>query len=181
MGPSRPAPSPRSLGGCAGLGTSSRGAAWLTLPDRTQVFLKETERQALQETLHQEVVRKILLLQSWFRMVLERRRFLQMKRAAVAIQACWRSYRVWRALERTQAAVYLQAVWRGYRHRKAYRRRRQSIIRLQSLCRGHLQRRRWVRKSWRPGGALTEELPEALPSHLGTWAPRCARVGSTQR
>ncbi|ELW67190.1 Myosin-IXb [Tupaia chinensis] len=79
---------------------------------KTKVFLKETERQALQETLHREVVRKILLLQSWFRMVLERRNFLQMKRAATTIQACWRSYRVRRALERTQAAVYLQAAFR---------------------------------------------------------------------
>ncbi|XP_055228057.1 unconventional myosin-IXb isoform X1 [Gorilla gorilla gorilla] len=108
---------------------------------KTKVFLKETERQALQETLHREVVRKILLLQSWFRMVLERRHFLQMKRAAVTIQACWRSYRVRRALERTQAAVYLQAAWRGYWQRKLYRRQKQSIIRLQSLCRGHLQRK----------------------------------------
>ena len=48
-------------------------------------------------------------------------------------QACWRSYRVRRALERTQAAVFLQAAWRGYRQRAAYRRQRQSIIRLQSL------------------------------------------------
>nr|XP_024092541.2 unconventional myosin-IXb isoform X1 [Pongo abelii] len=108
---------------------------------KTKVFLKETERQALQETLHREVVRKILLLQSWFRMVLERRHFLQMKRAAVTIQACWRSYRVRRALERTQAAVYLQAAWRGYWQRKLYQRQKQSIIRLQSLCRGHLQRK----------------------------------------
>uniref|UniRef100_G3R1V6 Myosin IXB n=1 Tax=Gorilla gorilla gorilla TaxID=9595 RepID=G3R1V6_GORGO len=108
---------------------------------KTKVFLKETERQALQETLHREVVRKILLLQSWFRMVLERRHFLQMKRATVTIQACWRSYRVRRALERTQAAVYLQAAWRGYWQRKLYRRQKQSIIRLQSLCRGHLQRK----------------------------------------
>ncbi|XP_065729404.1 unconventional myosin-IXb [Phocoena phocoena] len=108
---------------------------------KTKVFLKETERQALQETLHREVVRKILLLQSWFRMVLERRHFLQMRRAAVTIQACWRSYRVRRALERTQAAVYLQAAWRGYRQRAAYQLQRQAIIRLQSLCRGHLQRR----------------------------------------
>uniref|UniRef100_A0A2K5YXQ8 Myosin IXB n=1 Tax=Mandrillus leucophaeus TaxID=9568 RepID=A0A2K5YXQ8_MANLE len=112
---------------------------------KTKVFLKETERQALQETLHREVVRKILLLQSWFRMVLERRHFLQMKRAAVTIQACWRSYRVRRALERTQAAVYLQAAWRGYWQRKLYRRRKQSIIRLQSLCRGHLQRKSFSR------------------------------------
>uniref|UniRef100_A0A8C4PGN8 Myosin IXB n=1 Tax=Equus asinus asinus TaxID=83772 RepID=A0A8C4PGN8_EQUAS len=108
---------------------------------KTKVFLKETERQALQETLHREVVRKILLLQSWFRMVLERRHFLQMRRAAITIQACWRSYRVRRALERTQAAVCLQAAWRGYQRRMAYRRHRQSIIRLQSLCRGHLQRK----------------------------------------
>ncbi|VFV36956.1 myosin-ixb isoform 1 [Lynx pardinus] len=108
---------------------------------KTKVFLKETERQALQETLHREVVRKILLLQSWFRMVLERRHFLQMRQAAVAIQACWRSYRVRRTLERTQAAVYLQAAWRGYRQRVAYQHQRQSIVRLQSLCRGHLQRK----------------------------------------
>ncbi|XP_045051604.2 unconventional myosin-IXb isoform X4 [Desmodus rotundus] len=108
---------------------------------KTKVFLKETERQALQATLHREVVWKILLLQSWFRMVLERRHFLQMRRAAITIQSCWRSYRVRRALERTQAAVYLQATWRGYRHRVAYRRQRQGIICLQSLCRGYLQRK----------------------------------------
>ncbi|XP_012584384.1 PREDICTED: unconventional myosin-IXb [Condylura cristata] len=108
---------------------------------KTKVFLKETERQALQETLHREVVRKILLLQSWFRMALERRHFLQMRRAAVTIQACWRSYRVRQALERTQAAVYIQAAWRGYRQRVAYQHQRRSIILLQSLCRGHLQRK----------------------------------------
>uniref|UniRef100_A0A4W2DHI5 Uncharacterized protein n=1 Tax=Bos indicus x Bos taurus TaxID=30522 RepID=A0A4W2DHI5_BOBOX len=112
---------------------------------KTKVFLKETERQALQETLHQEVVRKILMLQSWFRMVLERRHFLQMRQAAITIQACWRSYCVRRALERTQAAVFLQAAWRGYRQRAAYQRQRQSIIRLQSLCRGHLQRKSFSR------------------------------------
>ncbi|XP_040846605.1 unconventional myosin-IXb isoform X2 [Ochotona curzoniae] len=108
---------------------------------KTKIFLKETQRQALQETLHREVVRRILFLQSWFRMALERRHFLQLRRAAVTIQACWRSYRVRRALERQQAAIFLQAAWRGFRQRTAYRRQRHSVIRLQSLCRGHLQRR----------------------------------------
>ncbi|XP_063084153.1 unconventional myosin-IXb isoform X3 [Cavia porcellus] len=108
---------------------------------KTKVFLKEMVRQTLQETLHREVLRKILLLQSWVRTALERRHFLQLRRAAVAIQACWRSYSARRALERTQAAVCLQAAWRGYRQRRAYHRWCQSIIRLQSLCRGHLQRR----------------------------------------
>lgn len=86
---------------------------------KTKVFLKETERQTLQEKLHGEVLRRILQLQSWFRMVLERKHFVQMKHAALTIQACWRSYRVRRALERTQAAVYLQAAWRGYLQRQA--------------------------------------------------------------
>ncbi|XP_032170874.1 unconventional myosin-IXb isoform X7 [Mustela erminea] len=140
---------------------------------KTKVFLKETERQALQETLHREVVRKILLLQSWFRGVLERRHFLQMRQAAITIQACWRSYRVRRALERTQAAIYLQAAWRGYQQRVAYRRRRQSIIRLQSLCRGHLQRKSFsqmVAEKQRAGEdraaqqALRAETAEGGPS-----------------
>uniref|UniRef100_A0A286ZZ30 Myosin IXB n=1 Tax=Sus scrofa TaxID=9823 RepID=A0A286ZZ30_PIG len=127
---------------------------------KTKVFLKETERQALQETLHREVVRKILFLQSWFRMVLERRHFLQMRRAAVTIQACWRSYCVRRALERTQAAVYLQAVWRGYRQRAAYQRQRLSIIRLQSLCRGHFSQQ-----------ATREELAEGGPGQAAGLEP----------
>lgn len=52
------------------------------------MFLKETQRQVLQETLHQEVVRRILLLQRWFRMLLERRHFLALRRAAITIQVC---------------------------------------------------------------------------------------------
>uniref|UniRef100_A0A287BJA3 Myosin IXB n=1 Tax=Sus scrofa TaxID=9823 RepID=A0A287BJA3_PIG len=148
---------------------------------KTKVFLKETERQALQETLHREVVRKILFLQSWFRMVLERRHFLQMRRAAVTIQACWRSYCVRRALERTQAAVYLQAVWRGYRQRAAYQRQRLSIIRLQSLCRGHLQRKSFSRmvaekqkaaeKKREAQQATREELAEGGPGQAAGLEP----------
>ncbi|KAK2499287.1 hypothetical protein MC885_018189 [Smutsia gigantea] len=140
---------------------------------KTKVFLKETERQALQETLHQEVVRKILLLQSWFRRVLERRHFLQMRQAAVTIQAVWRSYHVRRSLERTQAAVCLQAAWRGCQQRVAYQRQRWSIIHLQSLCRGYLQRksfnkmvaekRKAEEKEQEGQQALREEAAEARP------------------
>lgn len=51
-----------------------------------QVFMKEPERQKLQDTLHQAVIKKIILLQSLFRMVVDRRNFLRMKSAAVTIQ-----------------------------------------------------------------------------------------------
>lgn len=53
--------------------------------------MKEAERQILQDTLHKEVIRKIILLQSWLRMVLERRRFLRMRQAAVVLQVSLRT------------------------------------------------------------------------------------------
>lgn len=56
-----------------------------------QVFMKEAERQILQDTLHKEVIRKIILLQSWLRMVLERRRFLRTRQAAIVLQVSLRN------------------------------------------------------------------------------------------
>uniref|UniRef100_A0A8C3S0M0 Myosin IXB n=1 Tax=Chelydra serpentina TaxID=8475 RepID=A0A8C3S0M0_CHESE len=110
---------------------------------KTKVFMKEAERQMLQDTLHKEVIRKIILLQSWLRMVLERRHFLRMRQATITLQICWRSYRIRRALERTNAAIYIQSVWRGYRERESYHQQRKRISLVQALVRGHLQRKRF--------------------------------------
>lgn len=51
-----------------------------------QVFLKELERQKLQDTLHKDVMRKIIFLQRWFRARLQRKEFLDMRQAAILIQ-----------------------------------------------------------------------------------------------
>nr|XP_008122430.1 PREDICTED: unconventional myosin-IXb [Anolis carolinensis] len=110
---------------------------------KTKVFMKEEARQVLQDTLHKEVIHKIVVLQSWLRMVLERRRFLRTRQAALTLQACWRSYRTRRALERENAAVYIQSAWRGYRQRKSFRQRKRRICLLQALTRGRLQRKRF--------------------------------------
>uniref|UniRef100_A0A8C5J1W1 Myosin IXB n=1 Tax=Junco hyemalis TaxID=40217 RepID=A0A8C5J1W1_JUNHY len=110
---------------------------------KTKVFMKEAERQILQDTLHKEVIRKIILLQSWLRMVLERRRFLRMRQAAVVLQACWRSRRVRMALQRNNAAIEIQAAWRRHRQRKRFLQLRRRICLLQALVRGHLQRKRY--------------------------------------
>uniref|UniRef100_A0A8D2NDB2 Myosin IXA n=1 Tax=Zonotrichia albicollis TaxID=44394 RepID=A0A8D2NDB2_ZONAL len=53
---------------------------------RTMVFMKERERQLLQDLLHQEVLRRITLLQRWFRSLLCRRQFLSLRHAAISIQ-----------------------------------------------------------------------------------------------
>lgn len=51
-----------------------------------QVFLREIERQRLQDLLHQEVLRRIINLQRRFRALLERKNFLRMRQAACQIQ-----------------------------------------------------------------------------------------------
>lgn len=51
-----------------------------------QVFLKEKERQLLQDALNKEVMHRIIILQRWFRVCLLRLHFLQKKDAAFLIQ-----------------------------------------------------------------------------------------------
>uniref|UniRef100_A0A669P378 Myosin IXA n=1 Tax=Phasianus colchicus TaxID=9054 RepID=A0A669P378_PHACC len=101
---------------------------------RTMVFVKERERQLLQDLLHQEVLRRIMLLQRWFRFV-ERRRFLQMQFAAHLIQSCWREH----LKRRHEAAASIQAAWRGHRAQQRYRASRRGVLCLQAACRGYLQ------------------------------------------
>ncbi|KAM4051304.1 unconventional myosin-IXb isoform 2-T2 [Anomaloglossus baeobatrachus] len=111
---------------------------------KTKVFMKEPERQKLQDTLHQAVIRKIILLQSLFRMVVDRRNFLRMKSASVTIQAYWRSYLVRRNLGiRKNAAVSIQAAWKGHLQRKIFLGQMKIIQLLQAHCKGYLQRQKF--------------------------------------
>uniref|UniRef100_A0A8C2WV46 Myosin IXA n=1 Tax=Cyclopterus lumpus TaxID=8103 RepID=A0A8C2WV46_CYCLU len=105
----------------------------------TTVFLREVERQRLQTLLHQEVLRRIVALQRRFRAVLERKRFLQRRHAAVVIQGSWRS----RCRRRCAAAVTVQAAWRGFWERSRYCRTHGAVTRLQAMARGHLARLRF--------------------------------------
>uniref|UniRef100_A0A673LXV4 Unconventional myosin-IXb-like n=1 Tax=Sinocyclocheilus rhinocerous TaxID=307959 RepID=A0A673LXV4_9TELE len=53
---------------------------------RTKVFLKESERQILQEALHKEVMRSIIILQRWFRSCLMRKQYLREREGIITIQ-----------------------------------------------------------------------------------------------
>uniref|UniRef100_UPI00398EA2C2 unconventional myosin-IXAa isoform X2 n=1 Tax=Pristiophorus japonicus TaxID=55135 RepID=UPI00398EA2C2 len=113
----------------------------------TMIFMKERERQRLQDMLHKEVLRRIILLQSWFRAVLERRQFVQVKRAAVIVQNYWRNYKMKRSLICTDpdvlnaAATSIQATWKGYRQRKMFLQMHDAAIVIQRCWRGHCRRR----------------------------------------
>ncbi|XP_072245604.1 unconventional myosin-IXb isoform X5 [Leuresthes tenuis] len=107
---------------------------------KTKVFLKELERQQLQDMLHKDVMRKIIFLQRWFRAHLQRKEFLDMRQAATLIQRSWRRY--CKEEERRRAATLIQALWRGHKQRLDFHRQKQGATKIQALVRGHSARRR---------------------------------------
>ncbi|KAM9753299.1 unconventional myosin-IXAb-like isoform 2-T2 [Menidia menidia] len=123
----------------------------------TMVFLREVERQRLQTLLHQEVLRRIVMLQRRFRAVLERMHFVSMRRAACTIQRWWRhSLLKQSAVDlrvEEKATVCLQAAWRGYRQRRSFLQQRASAIVLQrswrSCCRRRCAAATTVQTAWR--------------------------------
>ncbi|XP_028301139.1 unconventional myosin-IXb isoform X3 [Gouania willdenowi] len=107
---------------------------------KTKVFLKELERQQLQDMLHKDVMRKIIFLQRWFRARLQRKEFVDMRQAAILIQRSWRQY--CQKEQKRRAATLIQAVWRGHRGRLEYHKQRKGATKIQALVRGHSARRR---------------------------------------
>ncbi|XP_066491078.1 unconventional myosin-IXa isoform X1 [Tiliqua scincoides] len=130
---------------------------------RTMVFMKEQERQVLQGLLHREVLRRITLLQSWFRAMLYRRQFLNLRQAAIIIQSYWRVYQRRKQVEAEEtlndsifigkAAVVLQSYWRGYVARRRFQQIRTAGFIIQSRWRECLRRRHaaaiTVQAKWR--------------------------------
>uniref|UniRef100_A0A8C9B436 Unconventional myosin-IXa n=1 Tax=Phocoena sinus TaxID=42100 RepID=A0A8C9B436_PHOSS len=118
---------------------------------KSMVFLKEQERQHLQDLLHQEVLRRIILLQQWFRVLLCRQHFLHLRQASVIIQRFWRNYLNQKqvrdaavqqdALVMASAATLLQASWRAHLERQRYLELRTAAIVIQQKWREHYRRR----------------------------------------
>ncbi|MFT7798703.1 unconventional myosin-IXb-like isoform X3 [Arapaima gigas] len=106
---------------------------------KTKVFLKESVRQQLQDTLHKDVMRKIVFLQRWFRAKLERRHFLSMREAAIILQRSWR--RNQKEIH-CRAATVIQCAWRGFRQRSLYLQQQACIKKIQALVRGNSARKR---------------------------------------
>uniref|UniRef100_A0A8C3U781 Myosin IXA n=1 Tax=Catharus ustulatus TaxID=91951 RepID=A0A8C3U781_CATUS len=157
---------------------------------RTMVFMKEQERQLLQDLLHQEVLRRITLLQHWFRSLLCRRQFLSLRHAAITIQRFWRSYQSRKKgkpspdpLVLSKAAVILQTHWRGFVERRRFLQMQFAAHLVQSCWREHARRRHAaatsIQAAWRghltfskarkdsesdQGKALSEEEEKDKPS-----------------
>ncbi|XP_074152277.1 unconventional myosin-IXa isoform X12 [Sminthopsis crassicaudata] len=117
---------------------------------KSMVFLKERERQHLQDLLHQEVLQRIILLQRWFRAVLSRQHFLHMRQAVIILQRAWRNYLCEKHGEGrgvqddalvNNAATVLQAAWRAYWGRRQYLQIRAAASIIQETWRDYCRRR----------------------------------------
>ncbi|XP_037063348.1 unconventional myosin-IXa isoform X6 [Peromyscus leucopus] len=112
---------------------------------KTMVFLKEHERQHLQDLLHQEVLRRIIVLQQWFRVLICRQQFLRLRQASVIIQRFWRNYLNQKQVRNAavqkdafiiaSAASLLQASWRAHLERQRYLELRAAAIIIQQRWR----------------------------------------------
>ncbi|XP_065133061.1 unconventional myosin-IXb isoform X3 [Paramisgurnus dabryanus] len=129
---------------------------------RTKVFLKETERQKLQETLHKEVMQRIIILQRWFRACLTRKHYLQDRKGIITIQRSWRSFR---DTTRCRAAIVIQAAWRKSQERADYLKRRETLKgQTSSKEIGHLNKKETTQEKTRepepsPQRSKTKPLP----------------------
>ncbi|KAM3619266.1 uncharacterized protein V6R79_005358 [Siganus canaliculatus] len=110
---------------------------------KTKVFLKEMERQQLQDTLHKDVMCKIIFLQRWFKARLQRKEFLDMRQAAILIQSFLKAHLQRKEfLDMKHAAILIQALWRGHILRSEIHRKQQGATKIQALVRGHSARKR---------------------------------------
>ncbi|CAI7988969.1 Unconventional myosin-IXa [Geodia barretti] len=122
---------------------------------KTKVFMRESQKYALEEELREKVLARIVVIQRWVRAKLTRCRFLHTRRSAIILQSAVRGWRCREGVNqmrlRVCKAVEIQAAWRGFVERKRLIRLKQAAIILQAHWRGRCSRIRYVelREEWK--------------------------------
>lgn len=110
----------------------------------TKIFLRESEKIKLDCKLHQQIMASIVTIQRWFRVCLERRRFLRLKNAVITIQSGWRMFSAQRTVHNMRnrlAATVIQASWKGYKVRLWYKKFKRGLLSFQAHAKGFLARK----------------------------------------
>uniref|UniRef100_A0A915IKI3 Myosin motor domain-containing protein n=1 Tax=Romanomermis culicivorax TaxID=13658 RepID=A0A915IKI3_ROMCU len=143
----------------------------------TKIFMRDAEKLLLDDQLHRTIVGHVLRLQSWFRTVIQKRRYLRVKTGIVSLQAVARGFLVRRRMQkRAVAALCIQSYWRSFLQRRKFLVIRRSVIILQASCRGWLLRREFqeAKNNQRKMHPKIPKinLPEDEPSNLKLYVER---------
>lgn len=111
----------------------------------TKIYMRENQKMRLDIRLHTKIIESIVCIQRWFRSILQRRKFLLQRQAAVTLQSSWRMCMAQKQVHHRRAcfhgaAITIQAAWRGHVARKKYVKFQRAIVVLQAHIRGKLAR-----------------------------------------
>lgn len=114
----------------------------------TKIYMRENEKMRLDIRLHTKIIESIVCIQRWFRSILQRRKFLLQRQAAVTIQSNWRMCMAQKQVHQRRgffhgAAITIQAGWRMYVARRNYLKIQHTVILLQARIRGKQARTRF--------------------------------------
>lgn len=113
----------------------------------TKIYMRETQKMRLDIKLHTKIIDSIILIQRWFRVILQRKKFLLYKSAALTIQSYWRMSLAQEKLtsnrQRWSAAITIQSFWKMYKQKSYFQKLRIDIIIIQAHARGMLARLRF--------------------------------------
>uniref|UniRef100_A0A8W8HYB0 Myosin-IXa n=1 Tax=Magallana gigas TaxID=29159 RepID=A0A8W8HYB0_MAGGI len=113
----------------------------------TKVFLRESEKIFLDESLHSAIMLRVVRIQRWFKTILERRHFVSLRSSTVVIQAIIRMYlakqRKQKLIRQLQAVVTIQRFVRGWKARRKYFTTINAVILIQSWYKGARIRRQY--------------------------------------
>ena len=110
----------------------------------SKIYMRESPKMCLDIRLHTKIIDSIIMIQRWFRALLQRRKFLCNRSAAITIQSHWRQYLSAKQqafkTQQHRAATCIQSYWRMYVVKKCYRKLLNGIVIVQSHIRGKLAR-----------------------------------------
>ena len=118
---------------------------------KSKVFMRESEKLALDDILHQEILRRIITLQRWVRTWITYKKFNQLRHAVLVIQKHVRRWLAqqrllqlkWTSMYEQWAATTIQKTWKAFKDRNAFVKFRNATVNFQAHVRGFLSRQRF--------------------------------------
>ncbi|XP_059621402.1 unconventional myosin-IXa-like isoform X2 [Phlebotomus argentipes] len=153
----------------------------------TKIYMRESQKMRLDVKLHTKILGSIVKIQRWFRSILQRRKFVNVRSAVVTLQSFWRMCMAQKqllGLRQERAAAVIQATWRMYVTKKWFTKLKNGTVLLQSHIRGKLARAKFKimykqkllkeRSKLRPTQSLpaNERSIDVLPPDVDTYGQR---------